>query len=347
MHQHGERVIVGLQVDSYNLALRENGGFVGDRARSRAFQDALDETRRQWRQRLGHDPLGVVDSGDRAALDDVLDRPGSSAADLLDMAIDSYAGRLTDVVDRFLACPEWRGTELIVVGGGLRECRVGEEAIRRAAVRLRSAGAAVTLRPIRSHPDEAALLGAVHLCSADLPSDRDSILAVDIGGGNIRAGVVMPNRGKSPEFAACSVAMRAHWRHREEKAGRDAVVDRLAAMVHRLAAEAAAAGLRPASQIVIGCPGEIRADGRIVQGGQNLPGDWEAPDFNLPALLRDAIPKIGAADTTVLMHNDAVLQGLSERPWVGEALRWGILTIGTGLGNARFSREGSSSAHAC
>jgi hypothetical protein len=38
----------------------------------------------------------------------------------------------------------------------------------------------------------------------------------------------------------------------------------------------------------------------------------------------------------VVMHNDAVVQGLSELPYV-EAKRWGVLTIGTGLGNARFS----------
>ena len=38
----------------------------------------------------------------------------------------------------------------------------------------------------------------------------------------------------------------------------------------------------------------------------------------------------------VVMHNDAVVQGLSELPHV-EARRWAVLTIGTGLGNARFS----------
>ncbi|WP_408903010.1 ROK family protein [Methylobacterium radiotolerans] len=343
MDQHGERIIAGLRVDSYNLALRENGGFVGDRARSRAFQDALDEARKDWRRRLGTDPLGTIDSGDRSALDGVLDQPGSPAAELLSVAVENFAHRLTEVVDRFLACPEWHDTELIVVGGGLRESRVGEQAIRRADARLRSAGASTTLRPIRNHPDEAALLGAVHFRAASLPRDRDSILAVDIGGGNIRAGVVLLNRGQSAVFAACVVAMREHWRHREERPARDAVVDRLTVMLHRLAAQAAAAGLRPAPLVVVGCPGEIRADGAIVRGGQNLPGDWEAADFNLPARLRDAVPKIGADEVTVLMHNDAVLQGLSEKPWIGGVRRWGVLTIGTGLGNARFSHEGSGS----
>jgi len=39
------------------------------------------------------------------------------------------------------------------------------------------------------------------------------------------------------------------------------------------------------------------------------------------------------------MHNDAVVQGLSEIPVMQEVRRWGILTIGTGLGNARFTNH--------
>jgi hypothetical protein len=36
------------------------------------------------------------------------------------------------------------------------------------------------------------------------------------------------------------------------------------------------------------------------------------------------------------MHNDAVVQGLSQLPYLQEREHWGVLTIGTGLGNARF-----------
>ena len=36
------------------------------------------------------------------------------------------------------------------------------------------------------------------------------------------------------------------------------------------------------------------------------------------------------------MHNDAVVQGLSQLPLVQNRKHWGVLTIGTGLGNARF-----------
>ena len=39
------------------------------------------------------------------------------------------------------------------------------------------------------------------------------------------------------------------------------------------------------------------------------------------------------------MHNDAVVQGLSEVPFMQDVERWGVLTIGTGLGNARFTNR--------
>ena len=36
------------------------------------------------------------------------------------------------------------------------------------------------------------------------------------------------------------------------------------------------------------------------------------------------------------MHNDAVVQGLSELPRMRDVERWGAFTVGTGLGNALF-----------
>ena len=59
----------------------------------------------------------------------------------------------------------------------------------------------------------------------------------------------------------------------------------------------------------------------------------------MPASLVEAIPQIGDHDTAVLMHNDGVVQGLSEVPFMQDVERWGVLTIGTGLGNARFTNR--------
>jgi hypothetical protein len=97
--------------------------------------------------------------------------------------------------------------------------------------------------------------------------------------------------------------------------------------------------------IGIGCPGIIEADGSIARGGQNLPGgNWESSRFNLPKSLVEAIPEIDGHATFVIMHNDAVVQGLSQVPFVQEVTRWGAVTIGTGLGNARYTNKSAPKA---
>jgi hypothetical protein len=97
--------------------------------------------------------------------------------------------------------------------------------------------------------------------------------------------------------------------------------------------------LKLAPFIGIACPGVINEDGSIEKGAQNLPGNWESSKFNLPASLVEAIPQIGDHDTAVLMHNDGVTQGLCEVPFMQDVDHWGVLTIGTGLGNARFTNR--------
>jgi predicted NBD/HSP70 family sugar kinase len=94
--------------------------------------------------------------------------------------------------------------------------------------------------------------------------------------------------------------------------------------------------------IGIGCPGVIEPDGSIDRGAQNLPGNWESNRLNLPAELSKGIPKIADHATTVIMHNDAVVQGLSQVPFMRDVRHWAILTIGTGLGNARFTNRDPS-----
>jgi hypothetical protein len=98
-----------------------------------------------------------------------------------------------------------------------------------------------------------------------------------------------------------------------------------------------APGISLAPFIGIGCPGIILGDGTIERGGQNLPGDWEGKGFNLPECLLRDLPRIGDHRATIVVHNDAVVQGLSEVPCMGGVARWGVLTIGTGLGNACFA----------
>jgi predicted NBD/HSP70 family sugar kinase len=135
------------------------------------------------------------------------------------------------------------------------------------------------------------------------------------------------------------------WRHGDEKKlKRDDAVEGLIDMLESLIKSAKKGDIRLAPFIGIGCPGRIAEDGSIDRGAQNLPGNWESSRFNLPKSLSEAIPKISGNETVVIMHNDAVVQGLSEVPHNQDVARWGVLTIGTGLGNARFtSRKAASS----
>ena len=57
--------------------------------------------------------------------------------------------------------------------------------------------------------------------------------------------------------------------------------------------------------------------------------------------VQENIREIGGRPTQVVMHNDAVVQGLSELPFTRDVPKWAVLTIGTGLGNARFTNRGT------
>src|SRR5947199_6225896 len=129
------------------------------------------------------------------------------------------------------------------------------------------------------------------------------------------------------------------WRDADDEPDRGGAVKKLASMLKGMIEEADKAELKLAPFIGVACPGVIDDDGSIEKGAQNLPGNWESSKFNLPAELVAAIPAIGDHDTVVLMHNDGVVQGLSEVPFMQDFKRWGVLTIGTGLGNARFTNR--------
>ncbi len=337
---HGSGQLSLVTVDTYNAELRTADGFIGDRASKRAFQAILDD----WRERLrkvGDDPLGDSPSErlTKKQLDKLLADGDAEAAGVIHGAIEEFSREFTAVIRRFLRLKCWKETERIVVGGGLRQSRIGELAIGRTAVLLKADGHQIELKPIRHEPDHAGLIGCVHLVPSWILAGHDSILAVDIGGSNIRVGVVQLRTRKKSDFAEAAVGRFELWRHTDEEPKREDAVARLIQMLNALIKGAEKDGLRLAPFIGVGCPGVIEADGSIDRGGQNLPGNWEHKSFNLPDLLRAAIPRIGDHDTVVLMHNDAVVQGLSELPFMQDVEHWGVLTIGTGLGNACFTNR--------
>ena len=341
---HGARQLTAVTIDSYNAELRDNDGFLGDRASGRAFRAILEDGRERVRRVDDEDPIGDEPSKDvsKRKLDKLLLGGDPEAAGVVLGTIEEFAQEFATVIRRFLRLKEWRGTQRIVVGGGLRDSRIGELAVGRTAVILKGTGHEVQLRPIRHDPDEAGLLGCTHLAPPWIFSGHDSILAVDIGGSNIRVGVVELNLRRARDLSKTKVRESELWRYAEERPDREAAVERLVSMLQAMIKRADKENLRLAPFIGIGCPGLIREDGSIAKGGQNLPGNWEHRSFHLPGLLREAIPTIDGHETAVLMHNDAVVQGLSEAPYMRDVERWGAVTIGTGLGNARFTNRTAS-----
>jgi hypothetical protein len=337
---HGSAQLSRVTVDTYNAELRTTDGFIGDRASKRAFQAILDD----WRERLrkvGEDPLGESPSEQlsKRQLDKMLTEGDAEAAGVVHGAIEEFSQEFAAVIRRFLRLKCWKEAERIVVGGGLRQSRIGELAIGRTAVLLKGDGHEIDLQPIRHDPDHAGLIGSVQLVPGWIFAGHDSILAVDIGGSNIRTGIVELRNRKKQAFADATVGRFELWRHAEDSPKREDAVERLIGMLKSLVKGAEKDGLKLAPFIGVGCPGVIEADGSIDRGGQNLPGNWEHKSFNLPALLREGIPRIGEHDTVVVMHNDAVVQGLSELPFMQDVTHWGVLTIGTGLGNACFTNR--------
>jgi predicted NBD/HSP70 family sugar kinase len=338
--RHGATRLPSVDVDSFNIELKDDEGFLGDRASKGAFRQILDSLRKPLKKN-GEDPLGSksAEAIAKSTLDEALVGDDVAAAALVLGAIEEFAQELAYVTRRFLKTKAWADTERIVVGGGLRQSRLGELAIARTGIILKAEGFKVEVGPIRFDPDEAGLIGCLHLAPSWIFEAHDSILGVDIGGTNIRCGVVETRSKKAPDLSKASVWKAELWRHADDEPTREGAVRRLVKMLKSLIAAADAEGLKLAPFIGVACPGVINEDGSIEKGAQNLPGNWESSKFNLPASLIEAIPVIGDHDTTVLMHNDGVAQGLSEVPFMQDVEHWGVLTIGTGLGNARFTNR--------
>ena len=337
---HGGRVLPAVTVDTYNEELRDEEGFVGDRASRRAFHAILAD----WRDRLkerGEDPFGDVPMEEisKSKLDKMLSSGDPVSAGLVHTVVEEFAGELATVIRRFLRLETWKDTQRIVIGGGMIGSRIGELAMGRTGIMLAADGFRIELAAIQNDPDEAGLIGAVHLAPSWVMAGHDAILAVDIGGTNVRVGVVELNSGKRGEIEEADVWKRQVWRHADDKPGRDEAVEKIGAMLAKLIDRASDEKIKLAPFMGIGCPGLIDEQGFILKGGQNLPGNWEGKSFNLAAALSAHLPKIGAHDIFIQIHNDAVVQGLSEVPNMKDVEHWGVMTIGTGLGNARFTNR--------
>lgn len=339
---HGATDLPSVLVESYNLEVRDDEGFIGDRASQTAFRKLLEAWRRRRGQRRGRkkgDPLARVHAWDltKAEIDQALQKKqADELTDAVHGAIEEFAQELATVIKRFSRQRAWKGVERIVVGGGFPESDVGERAILQAAVMLDADDVPIGLARLRHEVDDGGLIGWVHLAPARMVTDYDAILAVDIGGTNVRCGIVKPRFKKAADLSRAKVVKRTKWRHAEDSPKQHELIDGLVEMLQAMVAYSLKKGIKLAPFVGIACPGLIRADGSIARGAQNLPGDWERDTFHLPTALCERMPFIGEEPTEALMHNDGVVQGLSELPFMQDVGRWAVLTIGTGLGNASY-----------
>src|SRR6195256_3276014 len=116
--RHGANRLPSVDVDSYNIELKDADGFLGDRASKGAFQQILDAWRKPLRKN-GDDPFGKQSSNQisKSTLDEILSGDDVAAAAVVHSAIEEFAVELAGVIRRFLKTKAWTDTERIVVGG--------------------------------------------------------------------------------------------------------------------------------------------------------------------------------------------------------------------------------------
>ena len=332
---HGRRILPRVEILSYNIEIHEGRRFLGDRANKAAFFKHLDAARRI----SAHlDPFGTRKSAElnRKEIDALLLSRNAAAAAIVMGAVENFSQDFARVIRRFRRQKSWTHVRRIAVGGGMRGRLVGELVIERTTQILNEEGAGIDLTPVAHDPDDAGLIGSLYLLPEWVFKGYRAIVAADIGGSNIRTGLVRfhftPGRG----FSRIRVAARQKWKHGEENISRDAAIEKLTRQLKRAIAAARRAHIPLAPVIGIACPGLIGADGAILRGGQNLPGNWSARSFRLADAIGEDLPRLGGQPFQVILHNDAVIQGLSEIPRMRGEGDWGVLTLGTGLGNACF-----------
>src|SRR6202165_22680 len=238
---HGATRLPSVDVDSYNIELKDVDGFLGDRASKGAFRKILDSLRKPLKKN-GEDPLGSksTEAIGKTALDQALVGDDIHASALVHGAIEEFAQELAHVTQRFLKTKAWADTERIVVGGGFRESRVGELAIARTDIILKAEDFKVEMVPIRFDPDDAGLIGCLHLAPSWIFEAHDSILGGDIGDTNIRCGVVETRWKKAPDLSKASVWKSELWRHANDEPTREGTVKRLVESLKGVLSPAAA-----------------------------------------------------------------------------------------------------------
>src|SRR6202051_5276708 len=86
---HGAMRRPSVDLDSYNIELKDDEGFIGDRASKGAFRDIVENWRKPLRK-LDEDPFGDTVSGDltKKELDEALTKGEIAAAAIVHSAVE-------------------------------------------------------------------------------------------------------------------------------------------------------------------------------------------------------------------------------------------------------------------
>ena len=162
--------------------------------------------------------------------------------------------------------------------------------------------------PIRQHPDDAGLVGALHLAPSWIFEGHDTILAVDIGGTNIRCGVVETRRKNSPDLSKASVWKSELWRHADDEPSREEAVEASRQAAQGPDRESGQAGIQACAVHRHRLSGVIKSDGSIEKGAELARQLGEQRAQSAGKSSRSYSPDRGAR-TAIVMHNDGVCRG--------------------------------------
>src|SRR5258708_13061075 len=100
--RHGATRRPSVNVDSFNIELKDDDGFLGDRASKGAFRKILDTLRKPLKKN-GEDPLGIksAEAIGKSGFDGALVRDDIGAAPLVHGPIEEFAPQLPNPTRRF------------------------------------------------------------------------------------------------------------------------------------------------------------------------------------------------------------------------------------------------------
>src|SRR5882757_8240968 len=108
---HGSGRLPAVEVASYNVEVKDDEGFIGDRASKGAFRDIVENWRKALRKK-GDDPFGdaASESLTKKELDDALTKGEPEAAGIVHAAVEDFSQELALIIRRFLKLKAWKDT---------------------------------------------------------------------------------------------------------------------------------------------------------------------------------------------------------------------------------------------